>query len=160
MPCEKLTNRARHVSLFLFISREFWNHYITRNAHFDFLPEFSQWTIEAAAVRQRCASDAPACRRRLQTVKTLRHVTEQEPSSRSFREKCWSEWFPCVTWGGLEENRKRISECFPKGHTRIWNSVSRHQMQQRRYLDPTISCFRREGFTEHEKHKTWFSKTL
>ena len=158
---EKLANRARRVSLFLFILREFWNHYITRNAHFDFLPGVSRGKIEAAACRQRVASVSPARRRRLQTWETLRHVTEQEPSSRSFREKCWSEWFPCIQWGGLGEKRERgYPKGFPKGHPRIYIAFCVHQMQQRRYIDPTIWCFRREGFTEHEKHKTCFSKTL
>ena len=146
---------VRDVShFFLFISREFWNHYITRNAHFDFLPEFSQWKIEAAACRRRVAGEA-------QTRKTLRHVTEQEPSSRSFREKCWSEWFPCIQWGGLAEKRERgYPKAFPRAILGCKVAFRVHQMQQRRYLDPPIWCFRREGFTEHEKHKTCFSKTL
>ena len=96
-----------------------------------FCPSF----LSEKSRRQRVASVSPARRRRLQTVQTRRHITEQEPSSRSLRDKYDSHVSHEVDWSKRDKGYRKA---FPRAILGYEMAFRVHQMQQRRYLDPTI----------------------
>ena len=156
MLCEKLAIRARRLSLvFVHFARVLKSLHHAKHKFGFFARVFS--------VKNRGGSDAPARCRRLKTRPTLPWHNRARTLQQKLSGKMLIWMIPMYPLGWIGEKAKErgdIRRAFPRAILGYKVAFRLHQMQNRRYLDPTIWCFGREGFTEHEKHKTCFSKTL
>ena len=147
---EKLANRARRVSLFfVHFARVLKSLHHAKRTFWFFARVFS--------VKNRGGSVSPeAPNPGIATPRNRARTLQQKLSG-----KMLIRMIPMYPMGWIgEKEREDIRRAFPRAILGYRVAFCVHQMQQRRYIDPTIWCFRREGFTEHEKHKTCSSKTL